>query len=101
MPETMEKIVASLFWDRNQPPPVDSDLALWRVMNLGDWDAILLLEKSVSGDRLERLLREAPAGSLSRRSRRFWQVRLGLRALPEQERLPGMKHDELAFRGSG
>ena len=101
MPEELEKVVASLFWDRDKPPPADRDVALWRVMDLGDWNAILLLEESFSRQRLEHALRGAPAGALSKRSRRFWQVRLGQQELPEPQRLPGMEHHELPFGYTG
>lgn len=101
MAKTLEETVVSLFWDRDTPPPVESELALWRVMDLGDWDAILLLEERFSKQWLEGLLRRAPAGSLSGRSRRFWKVRLGLQELPNPNRLPDTDHHELPFRNSG
>ena len=90
-------MVNRIFWDRGSAPAADSDVALWRVMNLGDWATIRAMEREVPRHRLVAVLRAAPAGALSPRSRRFWQVRLGVADLPPPRRLPGIEHHELPF----
>jgi hypothetical protein len=90
-------LVDRLFWDRETAPAADAPAALLRVMELGDWATIRAMEREVPRERLATVLREAPVGALGRRSRRFWQVRLGLACLPEPQRLPGVPHHALPF----
>lgn len=93
-------MVDRVFWDRDPAPAAGTEVALLRVMNLGDWEAIRAIERETPRDRLEAALRAAPAGALSPRSRRFWQVRLGATDLPPPRRLPDLEHHELPFGSS-
>ena len=49
-----------------------------RVMDIGDWDDCLLLEKIFQRSELALVLKDALAGSLRPRSWSFWHYRLGL-----------------------
>lgn len=75
-----------LFWDeRAHPPSVDSPRFLWRVMDLGTWEMVRAMEKSLSKSYLTDVLKQAPCGALSQKSWNFWCLRLGVN-LPYPDR---------------
>ncbi len=91
--------LASLFWDR-EPPPLESDQAILRIMDIGDWDDICFMEKSISAPRLIDVFNNAPVGALTPQSQRLWQLRLKLKNLPKPTRIPNLEYHALPFRNS-
>jgi len=56
---------------------------LLQVMNLGDWDDVLLVEREFDKESLRQLVHSAEAGQLNPRSWHFWHYRLRLAIRPE------------------
>ena len=59
-----------------------------QVMELGDWDDVVLLDAAVGEDFLREVVERAESGQLSERSWTYWHYRLGLATLGHVPALP-------------
>ena len=62
-----------------------------QVMNLGDWDDVQILARSVGDDFLRSVIRSAEAGQFNERSWAYWHYRLHLAKLGRVPPLPERK----------
>lgn len=63
-----------------------------QVMNLGDWDDVCRMVRSIGEEGLRRVIRHAEAGMFDAPSWHFWHYRLGLARLGEVPPLPARNH---------
>lgn len=65
-----------LWWEPVGGDPHSDDRVLAQVMNLGTYDDILLVERTIGPARLAELMNRAEPGWFSDRSWEFWRGRL-------------------------
>jgi hypothetical protein len=65
-----------LWWEPVGGQPHSEDRIIAQTMNLGTWDDILLLERTVGKSRLVEIMLRAEPGWISDRSWEFWRGRL-------------------------
>ncbi len=58
------------------------NILLANIMNLGNWDDIQLLRKTMGDEALKQVLRRAPAGYFNYRSWDYWHIKFGIRPIP-------------------
>ena len=63
-------------------------LVVARVMNIGDYDDVQVLVKSVGDDYLREVIAQAEIGQFNARSWHYWHYRLGLAKYDEVPPMP-------------
>lgn len=90
--KTAKDLIAELgnkyvWWKPANDGPLSEERILAQAMNLGTFEDIRKLERTLGDERLARVMLEAQPGWFSDRSWEFWRGRLTLalgRALPEE-----------------
>jgi hypothetical protein len=82
-----------IWWKTPDETLVQPERLFAQVMNIGDYDDVLLLIDNVGEKALRDVLAHAEIGQFNERSWAYWHYRLGL-ALPEQ--LPPMPTRKVA-----
>ncbi|HTH77343.1 MAG TPA: hypothetical protein VL593_00075 [Ramlibacter sp.] len=67
-----------IWWKPGAQAVSQPDRVAAQVMELGDWDDVMLLRESEGDDFLRQVLLRAEAGQFSERSWNYWNLRLGL-----------------------
>jgi len=83
--ELLRPLAAKYIWWKTPDEAVQfPDRIIAQVMDIGDYDDLLLLIQSVGEDYLREVLTNAEAGQFRPKSWHYWHYRLGLSQTPEQ-----------------
>ena len=80
----LKRLAAKYIWWKTPDEALAQPERLFaQVMNIGDYDDVLILVDTVGESALQEVLKKAEIGQFNERSWAYWHYRLGL-ALPEQ-----------------
>lgn len=72
-----------IWWKTPADAVLDPQRVAAQVMNIGDYDDVQRLARTLTTDGLRAVLRSAVAGQFNDRSWHYWHYRLGLAKMPE------------------
>lgn len=85
---TLDKLARRyVWWESVDWAYTHPEVFLSNVMNLGNWNDIVLLRHTVGDSVLKTVLQHAPAGYFHARSWDYWHIKFGMRirALPKRK----------------
>ena len=87
--EVLSRLAAKYIWWKTPEAAIEQPRRVAaQVMELGDWDDVVLLDAAVGEDFLREVVERAESGQLSERSWTYWHYRLGLATLGHVPALP-------------
>ncbi len=81
-----------VWWKSPDETLLTPERLIAQVMNIGDYDDVLLLVEDVGDDALRNVLVHAEAGQFSERSWAYWHYRLGLASPNQVPAIPARKY---------
>ncbi len=81
-----------VWWKSPDETLLTPERLIAQVMNIGDYDDVLLLVEDVGDDALRNVLAHAEAGQFSERSWAYWHYRLGLASPNQVPAIPARKY---------
>jgi hypothetical protein len=83
--ESLKRLAGKYVWWKTPDEAIGMpERVVAQVMNIGDYDDVLLVADMVGDDYLRDVLTHAEIGQFNVRSWNYWHYRLGLAAKPEQ-----------------
>ncbi len=81
-PELEQLAKKYIWWNPPAWAYAHSEILLANVMNLGNWDDIQTLRKTVGDETLKAVLADPPAGYFSYRSWDYWHIKFDMLPIP-------------------